>query len=258
MVSAVPNPAIDAFILQAAPLLVFGQVLVRSTPEGFLLTHVEDRDAVSLRPATLASLRDIAQFTASKQFRPLKSAPTLQRGWKFNARSASELDDALQCLYPGAVADWFAARQSEPPVSHYREFTSRQTGMYRVTTMLSDDQIGQLARAGCNKEFCLKRRLWGATNLYPEEAAEKTLIPCLEPCAVLLEFARTVARMEQHQKCVISLAVEELETCAAALHRIAKSPREDLREADFAAPENPRRAKLLLEKLKTALEKRST
>ena len=257
MVSAVPNPAIDAFVAQVRPQLVFGQVLVQSTPGGFELTHVEDRDAASLHTVTLTSLREIAQFTTSKQFRPLKSAPTLQRGWKFNARSSAELNDAMQCLYPGAVADWFAARQPEPPITHFREFTGRQTGMYRVTAMLTNAQAEVLARAGCHKEFCLKQRLWGVENLLPEKAAEKSLIPCLEPCALLLEFARTVARNEQREKCALSLAPEELETCTSALQRVARLPRGDVREADFGAPENPRRAQLLLEKFRAVLLERS-
>ena len=252
MVSAVPNPAIDAFIALVTPEVVFGQVLVRKTREGFLLTHVDDRDATAPAAVTLPLLREISEFTHGRQFRPLKAAPTLQRGWSFVARTESELNDALQCLYPGAVADWFAAQQPNPPVTSFREFTGRQTGMYRITTMLSDEQIGQLAHAGCHRLFCLKRRLWGAESLSTEPDTGKSLIPCLEPCAVLLEFARAAVRLEQHEKRAVLLAPEEIETCALALERAAQSPREDLREADFSAAENPRRARLLVEKLRTA------
>jgi len=258
MVSAIPNPALAAFAAQVAPEMVFAQVLVRSAPDGFQLRHIDDRDATALPTVSLASLRDVAQFTAKRQFRPLKSAPTLQRGWAFHACCASELNDALQCLYPGGLADWFAARQPGPPITHYREFTARQTGMYRVTTTLSDAQVGQIARAGCHKEFCLKQRLWCVENLRPEELLAKSSIPCLEPCAVLLEFARTVARIEQRDKCGVRLAADELETCTAALQSLARSPHEDVREADFAAADNPRRVQLLLEKFTGALLERVT
>jgi hypothetical protein len=253
MVSSIPNPALDAFIDRVAPELLFGEVLVRRISEEFDLRNIWDRETTSLRMVSVAELRDIAQFTATKQFRPLKSAPTLQHGWRFVARNSSELDAALQCLYPGAVADWFAALQPDAPVTHYRDFTARQTGMYRVTTMLSDDQVALVARACCRKEFCLKLRLWTVEGLAADAAAEKSLIPCLEPCAVLLEFARMAARIEQQEKRGVSLAPAEIETCATALEQMVARPRADLREADFAAADNPRRAQLLLEKLKPVL-----
>jgi hypothetical protein len=250
MVSAIPNPALDAFVARIAPEVVVAEVLVRQTVEGFDLRHWSDRDATSLRLASVNDLRDITQFTEHKHFRPLKSAPNLQCGWRCVARNSSELEFALQCLYPGMLADWFAAQQPNPPITHYRDFASRQTGMYRVTTMLSDEQVAQVARAVCHKRFCLKQRLWTVEGLPPDNATEKSLIPCLEPCAVLLEFARTVMRIEEQEKCSLSLAPREIETLTAALEQVAQRPRADMREADFAAPDNPRRAQLLLNKLK--------
>ena len=251
MRSAVPNPALDAFVKQIAPEFVLAQALVQKVREGFAMTHVSDREAQSLHDVTAEQLRDIAQFTSEGKFRPLKSAPTLQRGWRFIAHDSSDLNDALQCLYPGAIADWFAAQCPMPPVTGYRAFTGRQTGMYRVTATLSDTQVEQLARACCAAEFCLKQRLWTIEGLNCEQDAGKSAIPCLAPCAVLLEFARTAARIEQQDKRAISFAPAELETCMAALEHAAESPNDELREADFSAPENPRRVRLVLEKMRT-------
>lgn len=203
MVSTVPNPALEFFAARITTELVLAEVLLRRVADGFDLRHVADRDAASghaLREMRVSELREIAQFTEQKQFRPLKSAPTLRRGWHCVARDLAELEEALRHLYPGAVADWFAARQPRPPVTHYREFTSRQTGMYRITTMLSDAQVAEVTRACCDKQFCLKQRLWTVEGLPPDDPAEKSLIACLEPCAVLLEFARTVVRKEQQGK----------------------------------------------------------
>jgi len=256
MVSAVPNPALDAFIARVAPEIIFGEALVRKASEGFDLRNAADNKAISLRLITADELREIAQFTEHKQFRPLKSAPNLRRGWHFLARNSSELEFALQCLYPAAIGDWFAAQQPDPPVTHYRDFTARQTGMYRVAAMLSDEQSAYVARAGCHKRFCLKQRLWTVEGLPPDGAGEKSLIPCLEPCAVLLEFARNVARFEQSERQMVPLTSDELATIAAALERTIETPRAELREADFAAPDNPRRARWLLEKLKPMLAKK--
>jgi hypothetical protein len=70
---------------------------------------------------------------------------------------------------------------------------------------------------------------------------------------MLLEFARTVARIEQAEKHTVSLATDELATVAMALQQTVEWPRHELREADFSTPDNPRRAQLLLEKLKPVL-----
>ena len=231
------------------------EVLLRRIDGGFRLTHLEDRDATNLRELKATELRDLAQFSATKQFRPLKSAPTLQRGWVYLARNTSELEFALECFYPGAVADWFAVKQPDPPITHYRDFTTRQTGMYRVTAMLTDEQAAQVAQAGCHRHFCLKQRLWTVHGLAPESADQKSAIPCLEPCAVLLEFARTAARLEQREKRTLALSAEEWETCVRALEHSIRGTGETVREADFAAVENPRRGQLLLEKLKSVMVK---
>ena len=255
VVSAVPNPALESFVAQLATELQWAEVLLRRAGDEFRLRHFQDRDASELRVAGRDDLRQIAQFTTGGRFRPLKSAPNLQRGWEFTARNASELMFALECLYPGSVADWFAVRQGAPPVTHYREFTERQTGMYRVTTLLTDAQVAAMARAGCHSRFCLKQRLWTVKGLAADSVEEKSAIPCLEPCAVLLEFARMAARLEQCERQGLTLSADEWETCALALEQMAAGCREDLREADFAAANNPRRAQLLLEKIKPVLVK---
>ena len=253
MVSAIPNPALDAFVSRVSPEIVFAEVLVRKVSEGFDVRHAADRDVSTTRLVPVEQLREIAQFTEHKQFRPLKSAPTLQRGWRFLARNASELEEALQCLYPNGIADWFEAQDPSPTVTHYRDFTARQTGMYRVTALLSDEQVVPIARAGCHKMFCLKRRLWAVKGLAAEEIAAKSLIPCLEPCAVLLEFARVVARIEQGEKHDVPLTLDELATVVTALERLAGTPHPDARAGDVSAPDTGLRAQLVFEKLKPLL-----
>jgi hypothetical protein len=125
--------------------------------------------------------------------------------------------------------------------------------MYRSTTMLDDGQAAQVARACCHRRFCLKQRLWTVEGLPPDSAAEKSLIPCLEPCAILLEFARTVVRWEQNEPFRAPESAEERETLTASLEQMARSENGEIREADFSAPQNPRRAQWMLEKLKPVL-----
>jgi hypothetical protein len=172
---------------------------------------MEDREAAaeSLRLVKANEARTLAQFTATGEFRPLKSAPTLQRGWRMRLAGEAELELALNQLYPGAIADWHAARSEHPPVTNYREYASRQTGMYRITTMLNVSEVAAVIKEGCAAGRCLKRRLWTINGLALDAVAAKSLIACLEPCAVLMEAARTAVRSGQQEKLAEGLKVAE-------------------------------------------------
>lgn len=231
------NPDLAAFLEAFEGELVFGQALLQRAERGFTLRHVHDRAAApgTLRLLTVDALRPLAQFTAEGVFRPLKSAPNLAAGWRAQASDAAELYLALAALYPGAAPDWFAALSDNPPITSYRKFTARQSGMYRITTHLNDATAGAAIRACCHVDFCLKRRLWSVDGLSSDRAEEKSLIPCLEPCAVLLEFARKVARWEQQGMA----ASVESETSGG--------------ETDFDSPTNLRRLRFLAEKQQLAV-----
>jgi hypothetical protein len=197
--SAFVNPALAAFLNHLGPELIFAQVLLRRRSPGFELRHIDDRDCdpAHLEIIPLDQIRRLAQFTATGTFRPLKSAPDLRCGWRLNLQSDVELETALNQIYPGAIADWFAAQDVAPPVTHYRTFSDRQTGMYRITQKLTDAQVARVIDAACHKGLCLKRRLWTIEGLACDAASEKSMIPCLEPCAILLEFARKAGRAEK-------------------------------------------------------------
>ena len=232
MISVVRNPALEALVASVAPAFVFGQVWLQRGGGEFILQHEADRGAENLRAIAVPELRELAQFSERGAFRPLKSAPTLRRGWQCVAQDAAELDAALRHLYPGGVADWFAARQEPPPATSYRTFTARQTGMYRITAMLDDAQVASVARAGCHRNFCLKRRLWIVEGLSPDTSTEKSELACLEPCAVLMEFARAVLRIEQKGGEAVSVSGS-----AAPSDQAGGA---EVREGDFSSPLNPR------------------
>jgi hypothetical protein len=190
------NPALAAFTHAIGVELTFAQVLVRRDGQGWELRHADDRGraVTELRTLTPEEVRTIAQFTTEKKFRPLKSAPTLASGWRFVAPSATELEDALNRLHPGGIADWFAAQGPTPPITHFREFANRQSGMYRIAATLDDAQAAGVIRATCAASACLKRRLWSVPGLDADPATEKSVIPCLEPCALLLDAARKAGK----------------------------------------------------------------
>ena len=246
------HPALAAFIAQLGDEFLFAQVRVRRSGVGFELRHAEDAASSeeALRVLPVEGLRDLALTTETGAFRPLKSAPSLRRGWRVKAPDAAALEAALNHLYPGGLADWYAARGENPGATHYREFTARQTGMYRITAMLNDAQAASTIRACCDARFCLKRRLWTVAGLEPDAESTPSVVPCLEPCAVFLEFARKAARLEQEDRIGVSIGAGELETLLEALAAGVSAVDASRREADFGDAANPRRMQLLWEKLR--------
>ena len=236
------DPALKAFASEIKSELVFAQIRIRRSETGFELRHGEDRECApkTLRLISEIEIRPWTQFTASGAFRPLKSAPNLQAGWRLMAGDETKLGFALNQFYPGAIADWFAAKLSGVAPTNYRHFTNRQTGMYRITAMLTDEQGAPMVRACCHKNFCLKQRLWTIGDLTPDLPEEKSLIPCLEPCAILLEFARKAMRLEQAEAAGENISTNE-----------SGEPTPEIREADFENANNPRRIQLAIEKKAT-------
>lgn len=245
------NPALTAFLAQLGDELPFAQVLIRRIPPGFELRHHADQAiaASQLRRVELAELHSLATYTSQGAYRPLKSAPDLATGWRASLRDESELLLALNQLCPGAIADWHAAQSPAPPVTPFRDFTARQTGMYRITHNLSDSQAAIVVQACCAPRFCLKQRLWPVADLPPDNPSQKSIIPCLEPCALLLEFARKGMRLEQEEKISLELSAGEIQIAAQILEHQLSLPAPDQRQANFDDPANPRRLQLLLQKL---------
>jgi len=241
------HPALRSLIDQISPELDLAQVQVRRLDHGFELRHRDDRQAAAdaLRSVPVEGLRELAQFSEEGVFRPLKAAPNLRRGWVCCVPDARQLGRALEHLLPGAVADCHAARQANPPITNYREFTARQTGMYRNTAQLEDAGAVRVTVAVCHAGSCLKRRLWTVPTLDADPADVKSVVPCLEPCAVLLEFARKAWRWGQSPPVSCQLSEPEWETLQASLRcALGETDRPTgHREADFDDPLNPRRVR---------------
>ena len=135
-----PNPALIAFLGRMGEELLWAEVLIRRVKEGFELRHVADREVEKTRLNTVTSLelRELTKNNVRGQFRPLKAAPDLRAGWVVFCNRGEELEFALNLVYPNSVADWYFAGLDAPPVIDYRQFTGRQSGMYRITQRLTD------------------------------------------------------------------------------------------------------------------------
>jgi 4Fe-4S iron-sulfur cluster binding domain/DR2241 stabilising domain len=195
----------------------------------------------------------LARLTHRGDYRPLKAAPTLVRGWRIEVSDVTALAEVLHGFYPGSVADWWAAQSDSPPTTDYASFTQRQTGMYRSTAGLPPERVAEVVSACCSAASCLKRRLWTAPGEGQDGPETKSVIPCLEPCAVLLELARVAAKLDQQPKRSLLLTAAELDTLRYALEGVLRDRGGVGRDAEVTSPTNARRLRLLLTRFQTML-----
>ncbi len=82
-----------------------GEVAISGEPGSYRLSHVSDRGKSGLeRFAAPAAARAIVRYDDEGNYRPLKSAPGLRRGWELSLGATAELHEALDYFYPAALA----------------------------------------------------------------------------------------------------------------------------------------------------------
>ena len=248
------HAAIDYFLSSFESTQLIAEVLCRKNGNAVELLHHRDaesgKDSATLKSANVRDLRIIAAHSHNGAFRPLKSAPTLTDGWYFSTTDRSELLDALDSLYPGFVADFHHFNRDGSKASQsYRQFTDRQTGMYRITQLISDEDLECVALGCCDAQFCLKSRQWSTALGTTDEPGTPSIVPCLEPCAPLLELARIQAKSRQADQFVGHFSERELDVIKAALQKALSSSGSgdsDIREAEVYNVLNPRRLNTML------------
>jgi len=194
----------------------FGQILIRKRGEGFVLCHRNDEsknDFETFRRADDAI--GIARYDDAGNYRPLKTAPNLRRGWRLEVVDLNELRRALDYFYPGRLAVLDAWKKNRLTITPLRETLDRQSGMYRVAAKISDEQANEVVGKICRSDSgCLRTILWTrdknatvpSTKLPPEKfdpardqtgRAEKAIpLLCREICSLLLNECRKVVKGE--------------------------------------------------------------
>ncbi len=171
------------------PLRRVGQVIIS---ENYELRHRNDVavEAASLHVITdWAAWRELLRTDMHGEFRPLKAAPNLPRGWRFPLASEADVTLALQFLYPAALANWHLWEQGQLPVIPYLETADRQTGRYRIVRALPAAALEELTTAVC-ASGCLKQRLWGPNPARVTAATGELPLLCPEACNYFIEKAR--------------------------------------------------------------------
>ena len=160
-----------------------GQVVIDPVAggDGYRLRH---RDDTGLPAETLRAFarpedaEEIARYDDGDAYRPLKTAPNLRHGWQLELTGLPALRLALDCFYPGRLSAFLAWKKSRLPVTPLRETLARQTGMYRVTQKITDEQAVALVGGFCRSDGgCARTILWGLGG----GAAAAPSLPSLPP-----------------------------------------------------------------------------
>jgi hypothetical protein len=156
---------------------------------GYRLRHGDDLERKGLRSVdSLAALREIVKVDAEGNFRPLRGAPPLQTGWEMSGLDLAGLVEALDTIYPAALANWALREEGRLEVTEYRETAERQTGRFAIVKTLTETQVGELVSDVCVKG-CLKKRLWSPRSEFRDPPSEIPLW-CPEACNFLIGKAR--------------------------------------------------------------------
>jgi len=189
---------------------LIGEVSIDQTDVGYRLVHRLDGDTEELeRFSSPVEARGIVRYDESGEYRPMKSAPGLRRGWELFLNDAGALREALDYFYPAVVGTWFANEQVEIEAIPLRAVLSRQTGMYRFANNVSDDGAQTMVAKDCGAGGgCLKRVCWGLnesepiTSLPEEEISREVMqqgempMLCVEACNWLVAKARKASADE--------------------------------------------------------------
>lgn len=141
----------------------FGQILIRTSGDGgFVLCHRDDEKCDDLKICHQPEdAIEIARYDESGNYRPLRTAPNLRRGWRLEVGNLVRLRTALDYFYPGRLATFAAWKENRLTTTPLRETLDRQSGMYRVAAKISDEQIENVVGNFCRSDGgCLRTILW--------------------------------------------------------------------------------------------------
>lgn len=192
--------------------------------------------------------RQIAKYDDDGQYRPLKTAPTLQTGWQFTDQTGSELLRTIDFIYPATVQNWYLERQDALDVSHWRETAERQTGIYDIIDTLDPEAVEWLSQACCVDSQCLKRRQWDEDEGTPLDVPRgEGEFPCREPCSLVIAAARkwTLLEREQPREYTFTLTPSEKEQMETIIAAVGEGRVDDIREGDMSDGANRYRTRYL-------------
>lgn len=234
----------------------WGELAITATvgTDGDRTYHVRHREDVDRDSADLDVLtdpyeaRELVTYDEQGRYRPLKTAPTLQRGWAFLDLTPADLLRTVDLIYPATVHNWHREREGELDVSHWRETADRQTGIYDLVTDLPPEAVEWMASACCVDSQCLKRREWDLDEETPLDVPRGDgEFPCREPCSLVVAAARKWTKLEAEEPRTyeFELTPSEKEQLEELVEAVADGRVDEIREADVSEGANRYRARYL-------------
>ena len=157
---------------------------------GYELRHVDDAGLDDLRELTsLTEIRELVRLDNAENFRPLRAAPNLRRGWRYHAPHEQALRDALDYLYPAEAANAELWRAENLPVTSWPETAERQTGRFRIVREIGESGLRELVGQVCDRG-CLKKKIWFSPADEIEDDPSTIPLLCPEACNYLVGKAR--------------------------------------------------------------------
>lgn len=198
-----------------------GQLEITASAGGFVVCNRDDVGRDDVSPREIEDLFEIAKFDDRGNYRPLKTAPNLQRGWKIFINNAAQLQQAIDAVYPGRLAVLHALEGGELVTTSLRETLGRQSGMYRAAAKISDQQIDDLIGNFCRSNGgCLRTILWKRDDM---GAVPSTKLPSAK-------FDPAHDQTGKNEKCIPLL-------CQEACNLLVAACREKVKEASSAGRE---------------------
>jgi hypothetical protein len=157
------------------------------------LLHRDDLESnpASLRPVkSPLDLREVIRLDQEGNFRPLRAAPNLRRGWTYHVPNLASLQLALDYLYPAALANWMLWRHGQFPVTPWKETAERQTGRFHIVSKIDETALHDLVASRC-QSGCLKQRFWPPVSQSAHADANEIPLLCPEACNFFVGKART-------------------------------------------------------------------
>ena len=191
-----------------------GQLEISACAGGHVICNRDDLGRDEVTPREIGDVFEIAKFDDSGNYRPLKTAPNLQHGWKIFINNAAALQQAIDAFYPGRLAVLHALESGELVTTSLRETLDRQSGMYRVAAKISDQQIDDLVGNFCRSDGgCLRTILWKRDNT---GTVPSTQLPSEK-------FASAQDQTGRNEKCIPLVCQEACNLLVAACREKVKT-----------------------------------
>lgn len=170
----------------------------------FTIHHVDDSNLSTLTQYTDPhDASEIVRWDPAGNYRPLKGAPSLRRGWLLKLKSTAEIRLALDLIYPAAMGLWLAWLDGSIVPTPLSETLARQTGMFRRMRDLPDPTAREVIESQCNPQTgCMRHMLWPInastphqfTNPIPAPYAGEIPYLCTEACNLWIGKAHAIRK----------------------------------------------------------------